>query len=154
MSACLLTWNPRKFNWKNRGKDIEAVSSGRVNPVWWSCGNTKKKIATGDQVYLIKLGEAPKGIIGRGVVRTQPTDVPHWDPDRKQHGETVLSVEVDFDDLRYDPAIPFEDLVSDDFQPFVWSAQRSGVQIPGEIVEKLQKAWPSRESPIHTNRHV
>ena len=46
----------------------------------WACANSNPKI--GDEVYLIKLGELPRGIIGHGTVSRAPFEKDHFDKEK------------------------------------------------------------------------
>ena len=73
MSSWLLTWNENKFDWRddsNDDDDYEQIckksEKGEVIIIEWSC--CSKKIKRGDEVFLIRLGKKPRGIIAHGVV--------------------------------------------------------------------------------------
>ena len=78
MNTYLYTWNPKKWTWSDLQEAIYKVNNNKDYSPYWSCGNTKK-INIGDMFFIIKLGVAPKGIIGGGYITSKPYDLPHWD---------------------------------------------------------------------------
>jgi hypothetical protein len=67
-STYLLTWNPSKqLPWEELGEEIEEVESGFHRGGRWRCGLTKR-IVEGDRVFLMRLGDEPRGIVASGRV--------------------------------------------------------------------------------------
>ena len=64
MKTYLLTWNPNKWDWDNLEDEISNHKEKGYSDSRWSCRN--KSIKKGDRVFLIRLGEEPKGIIASG----------------------------------------------------------------------------------------
>lgn len=67
MATFLLAWNHKKWHWNNITEMAQLVQSGKLVTSRWSCGNSKR-LQKGDQVFLIKLGQEPKGIFASGSV--------------------------------------------------------------------------------------
>jgi hypothetical protein len=115
-STYLLTWNPSKhFTWEDLREEIEEVESGFHPGGSWSCGLTKG-IVEGDRVFLMRLGDEPRGIVASGrveghdlfgdVTPVRPEsdvyEAPYWE-DQSDHEDnpekTALYVNVSWDAL-------------------------------------------------------
>jgi hypothetical protein len=120
-TAYRLTWNPRRS--ENR-YDIEWVKS-EGNIARWRCGNAK--IAPGSRIYLLRLGQEPKGIIGVGIAGKRFET--YGDP----------AVEVKFELLREEPPyISLQNLEQPPFNEVAWANQNLSVRIPAEVLQKLE----------------
>jgi 5-methylcytosine-specific restriction enzyme A len=62
----------------------------------------------GSRVFLMRLGEEPKGLVGSGWTTSTPKKRLHWDPDRAANGDKIWSVDFDFDLLREMPLVTSE----------------------------------------------
>lgn len=161
----LLTWNPsRHFRWENLETEIEEIESGFHEGTSWSCGVTRR-IVEGDRVFLVRLGDEPRGIVGSGRVE-QPMlsgavspvragsavyEAPYW-KDRSDRvgepGKTALYVDVRWDAL-LDPAfgiLPLswlerlnEGIPREERQ--LWTPQSSGVSVREGVVVGLEAGW-------------
>jgi 5-methylcytosine-specific restriction protein A len=143
MSAFLYTWNPKRWTWVDHADAIYRVSNGDQYDMYWSCGNTKK-IAIGDMFFLMRLGEAPKGIIGCGYVSSLPYELPHWDADKASSGRVALRTDLLFTSLSDGPIIRLEELTKL-YPDYNWTPQAGGCSIPGEISSQLLKV--TQENP-------
>jgi hypothetical protein len=87
MKTYLLTWNSAKGKWTLGLEDsIDRVKEQRYCNEPWSCGNTKK-IKRGDRVFLIKLGQNPRGIMASGWVERETYKDTHWDEEMREKGK-------------------------------------------------------------------
>lgn len=136
----LFTWNPSKWKWDDLPRAVyEANAEGRYLDRW-SCGVTKN-ISPGDRAFLLRLGVHPKGIMGSGVIVSEPFDDIHWDLEKAERGETVNRVEILFDVLSDLPIISEETLISGELGIHDWFPHASGTCIPGEIADRLERLW-------------
>lgn len=138
----LLTYNIDKWQWDNfEEAKNNLIDEGRYIDSW-SCGNSKK-LRTGDRVFLIKLGKEPRGIMASGLVFDSVYKAPHWNKERRLKGELINYVNVDFDVIRN--PVSHEMLLMNQLKEidphFKWSSQSSGIEIPSNIAEKLEKLW-------------
>ncbi len=144
MATFLLTWNPKRWKWKSLKKDVKQVANGEKLVTNWSCGNSQK-INIGDCIYLIRLGEEPKGIIASGVITSPPFRLPHWDNGRAKRGEEANYVEVEFDKLLHpdSPNILPRSFLKEEpnLSKMHWDTQVSGIKIPDEIAKILVDLW-------------
>jgi 5-methylcytosine-specific restriction protein A len=133
MSTFLLTWNPAKWNWA----DLEEASyqTTAENPYRdnWSCGNTKR-IEKGDRVFLLKQGREPRGILAAGwVISDEVVTRAHWDQDKAQQGETVLSIQAEFERIlnpATEPLLSVEGIDAGPLATIHWHTPASGIEIP------------------------
>jgi 5-methylcytosine-specific restriction protein A len=144
MSTFLLTWNPAKWNWADLEEASQQTTAGNPYRDNWSCGNTKK-IERGDRVFLLKQGREPRGILASGwVISDQVTARPHWDEEKARHGETVLSIQAEFERI-LNPAteslLSVGDIEAGPLATVHWHPQASGMEIPGEAAAELEDQW-------------
>ena len=109
----------------------------------WSCGKSKR-LQVGDRVFVIRLGEQPKGIFASGTVVRKPYEAEHWDEKKAAAGETCYFIRVRFDTLLdpdSDQILPRESLNVSPFSTMHWDTQMSGVSIPDDVAKQLEKLW-------------
>jgi len=138
MSGYLLVWNPKRWSWDDLGNKIATIERQGYCSDRWSCGKTRS-MAIGDRVFLVRLGLDPKGIMGSGVVTSQPFTDAHWSGD----DEDAVYVEVEFDHLidpKTDKILSLERLVAEMPQQH-WTPQASGISITDKMVDDLEAIW-------------
>lgn len=140
MRTYLFSWNPKRFEWNNLEVEIGRLERTGKLRVRWTCG-VARHIERGSRFFLIRLGVAPKGIVGSGEVVSRPRPGRHFsDPERTAH-----YVGVDFDRLVPTPAITLGELKEPPFSAFPrWEIQGSGVSLPENIAEPLEQLWAER----------
>ncbi|WP_206458259.1 hypothetical protein [Anaerovorax sp. IOR16] len=92
---------------------------------------------------MIKLGKPPRGIIASGIITSEFYDSEHWNEDKKNKGETVRRVDIDFNrilDYDLDKILEQSDLKKM-FPEQNWSPQGSGISIRNKYIEKLELVW-------------
>jgi 5-methylcytosine-specific restriction enzyme A len=125
-AAYLFSWNPGEQRPSALAKYVATLKArGSVQFDWRS--GSRRTLPVGSRVFLIRLGVAPKGIVGAGTTVTEPCDSPPW-------------VRIRFDTLQEAPLIPMEVLRSPPFGAFHWSIQGSGVAVPFPLVSALERA--------------
>jgi len=140
MAAFLLSWNPEKFHWDTLRKEIARVQRKGFVTARWSCGN-RTDLPKGSEFFLIRLGPALKGLVGRGVTTSEPFEDKHWDPEKRRQKMTAQYVKVRFTDLSEAPVIPWTELQQRPLSRFKWSTFTSGVAIPELTAEELDRRW-------------
>lgn len=136
----LFTWNPKKWKWEDLPQAVyEANAEGRYLGRW-SCGATRN-ISPGDRAFLVRLGMPPKGIMGSGVVVSEPYEDVHWDTEKAEQGEMVHRVDILFDVLSDLPIISDEALASGALAAHNWFPQASGTRIPPDVADRLENQW-------------
>lgn len=135
----LFVWNPKKWEWKNLEEAIEQVNlTGRCMEDW-SCGNTKS-IRPNDRIFLVRVGEEPKGIIAAGFVTSNPYLREHWNDKNKE----VLFVDIEFETLLNpdkEPILSLDILNAGNLGKQHWTPQASGISIKHELVDELEAVW-------------
>ncbi len=152
MAAFLLSWNPEKYLWKSLRKDIVRVRRKGYLTGRWSCGN-RADLPKGSEFFLVRLGPALKGLVGRGVTASLPYEDKHWDPEKRRQRIKALYVKVRFTDLNEAPVISWEELQQRPLARFKWSVFATGVALPELIVGELDRRWTAAkknaEPPAH-----
>lgn len=138
----LLTWNPENWSWKEYNDCCLKTRSGKSIVQRWSCANSSA--ATGDQVFLLRVGSHPKGIIAAGTVVSDSYEAAHWDAEKAGEGASSRYVDVEF--IRVlnpdDEAIVTEqDLSRIVVDKQEWSPQQSGIEIKKRSAAVLQQLW-------------
>ncbi len=141
--AWLLTWNRAKWYWEEYAENCESTKAGQSLFESWSCSNRNPKI--GDEVFLMKLGEQPRGLIGHGWVTREIYEREHYDSVKASGGKTEKAIDVEFDRLlnyELEKIISQEELM-DKCAAQHWSPQSSGVAIKPEVLPSLRVLWSS-----------
>ena len=136
MRSFLMVWNPARWSWEERENDL--VRSEKEGS--WSCGN-RKDLPVGSRIFLIRLGREPKGLVGAGISLSKPKKGPHFDPVNAAEGKSALYVKIRWHSLCRTPKIPMARLERPPFAEFRWTAQGSGIEIPGHLAEALASEW-------------
>jgi 5-methylcytosine-specific restriction protein A len=144
MSTYLLAWNPDRWHWADLHNVIERVDIGEPVIKRWSCGSTRR-IVRGDRVFLMRLGREPRGVFGSGTVVVEPYEDIHWDPEKADLGKIALFIQFQIDGLldpEHEPILWRERLKSEaPFSRMHWDTQMSGIRIPDEVANELEKVW-------------
>lgn len=137
----LFTWNPLKWNWTDLQESIDHLENVGYVVRRWSCGNSKN-IKKGDRVFLVRLGEEPRGIMGSGYAKSSYYVAPHWDGTQ---GKTANYIDIEFDILiNPENNILFSKINLDEVDPNKtqqWFPQQSGISIKPEIINALESSW-------------
>ncbi len=141
INTFLFVWNPQRWDWTDLQETIEHLETVGYVVKRWSCGNSKN-IKKGDRVFLIRLGEEPKGIIGSGYAKSSYYTAPHWDG---TEGKTTNYIDIEFDIL-INPSknILFDKELLDKTDPDKiqqWFPQQSGISIKPKIISLLETNW-------------
>ncbi|WP_287167712.1 AAA family ATPase [Pseudomonas sp.] len=140
----LLTWNPAHFK---LGGDA-GVELGQE--IAWSCHS--KQPQPGDVVYLVRLGQEPRGIVARGLV----TEGAHDGPDWKDASKTRNYIRFRIDEHRPDCArglLPML-LLNKAMPTQRWNPQSSGVEITPAIAARLELLWQAGEGQHSLRQYV
>lgn len=157
MNNWLLSWNADKWHWEDYEEAVEITKSGKVYSDCWTCNSRQPKV--GERIYLIKLGNMPRGIIASGKVKSEVYEREHWDEAKREQGQLAKIIDVDFDhivDYENDKILVQNEL-NKLFPNQTWSPIGSGISIQSEIIEELERVWNnvinnnvSKESVKHT----
>ncbi|WP_251962029.1 McrB family protein [Pseudomonas sp. Marseille-Q5299] len=140
-ASYLLTWNPAHFK---LGGDAGVELGQEID---WSCHS--KQPQPGDVVYLVRLGQEPRGIVARGLV----TEGAHDGPDWKDSSKARNYIRFRIDEHRPDCArglLPML-LLNKAMPTQRWNPQSSGVEIAPAIAVRLELLWQAGEG-LHSLR--
>ncbi len=140
----LLTWNPAHFK---LGGDAGVELGQEID---WSCHS--KQPQPGDVVYLVRLGQEPRGIVARGLV----TEGAHDGPDWKDASKTRNYIRFRIDEHRPDCArglLPML-LLNKAMPTQRWNPQSSGVEITPAIAARLELLWQAGEGQHSLRQYV
>ena len=138
----LLTWNPKRWDWKTYDDWCKGTKLGNLYTEPWTCNSKQPQI--GDTVFLMKIGKDPKGIIAHGKIVKGAYKAPHFNNKKAAMGTMVPHVDVEFDciqNYKTDPIIDLKTLKMS-FPKQTWNPQASGIRIKCDI-DKLLKMWSS-----------
>lgn len=142
----LLTWNPKKWPWTELGVLREKLEADGSAFEPWSVGN-RSDLPVGSRVFLMRLGDPPRGLVGSGWTTSIPKLTPHWDPAKRSAGAETQTVGIEFDALSEFPLLAAEELKEAPFdQLSSWTPQSSGVELPAEVSEALESIWEKQLS--------
>ena len=91
--SLIFAWDPEESKWtaeKYKEACLKVKNAEKYLIRDWKCGR-KDEIEKGTEVFIIKVGAEPKGIIGHGYIKTLPTK--KYDEDKKWW------VDIEFDKL-------------------------------------------------------
>tara|TARA_B110000114_G_scaffold184604_1_gene228750 strand:+ start:102 stop:911 length:810 start_codon:yes stop_codon:yes gene_type:complete len=141
MNTFLFAWNPNRWDWEDLQESIEHLEKVGYVERRWSCGNSKS-IRKGDRVFLIRLGNEPRGIMGSGYAKSSYYVAPHWDG---TENKTTNYIDIEFDILinpKENKLFDKESLESIDKNNLQqWFPQQSGISIKEEVLESLESNW-------------
>ena len=130
IEALLLSWNPENLDWNYKEAYLKVKNGEKYEMVWRT--SRKNGVEEKTEVFLIKIGEEPKGIIAHGHV----TEEPYLEGER-------YYVNVEFDkilDYENEEILKQEDLMLK-FPEQKWSPQASGIEIKETILPELKEMW-------------
>ena len=135
VNAWLLAWNPKKYDWDNEEEPysyssiLHATQNGAAVLMAWRCISTKVK--AGDKIFIIRLGEDPKGIVACGYAASNS-----YEEDVRLVDILITSV------LDYESASIFsQDVLKEKFPNQQWSPQGSGISIKPDAAQWLMNQW-------------
>ena len=150
-SAWLLTWNRANWSWEDYRDTCQATKAGIPFKDSWSCSSTSPIV--GDEVFLIKLGKQPRGLVGHGVVRRESYVTAHYDPEQAAEGKTRRCIDVEFDQLldyeRED--IVTQEVLKDSCGAQNWSPMASGIRMRPEVLPTVHSLWKAAVEPALTH---
>ena len=141
-STYLLTWNPKRFLWKNLQDLIDRADENGYTPGGWTCGRCKR-VRVGDRVFLSRQGEEPKGIMASGTVISNAKEEEHWDPGKEKKGHKTYGIDIEWDTM-LDPAeqaLLSREQLMEEFPEVHWDTQISGIGIKEEVATRLEDMW-------------
>lgn len=142
VATFLLTFNPRRWEWRDLGDTIEQVRRDYRVADTWSCGRTRR-IREGDRLFLLRQGEEPRGIVGSGWATSEPYEERHWE-DSGPLARTARYVDLEWDALYAEPVIPRTLLDDPPFAGTNWNTRSSGLALEADVARALEREWGRR----------
>jgi hypothetical protein len=143
MPAYLLTWNPQHSQWTDLADIAQQLRDGIPVEETWSCGNSRS-IPIGSQVFMLRQGTKPKGIIASGWVTKASFPDAHWDEARAAEGKQAFFVRFMPDallDPDVDQPLDVSGVAKGPLSEVQVNAPASGNSIPDHVAIALSKAW-------------
>ena len=144
MSAYLLTWNPKNWQWTDLPAIAQQLRDGIPINQRWSCGNSRS-IPIGARVFLLRQGTEPKGIVASGWVTKSPFPDAHWDAERAAKGEQAHFLMFTADALLAPDVGPqpldVRGAITGPLSEVQVDAPASGNSIPDHVALALSEAW-------------
>lgn len=143
MSSYLLTWRPKRWQWRDLSKRIGEIKRKGFCVTDWSCGNNKN-ITKGDRLFLLRQGEEPRGIVGAGWAESASYEEIHWHEEKAQAGRTTMYVMVRWEKLlnpETESIFPREWLKRGVLSDVNWNTRISGITIWHDAAEVLELKW-------------
>lgn len=137
----LVTWNPANWDWKTYKEWCAGTKEGNKYIEPWTCSS--KQPAVGDDVFLMKTGDKPRGIIAHGVVAKAPYEAPHYNPEKAAEGATTGHIDVEYDriqDYANEPMLD-QEMLKVEFPEQTWSPMESGIEIKEKYIAAIMKMW-------------
>jgi len=143
MNTFLLPWNSKRLRWDTLGEMSTRVKYGERVTYQWNISHKKAQI--GDRVFLMRLGEEPKGIFASGRIIRPTFERLNLEEERLQIKEKIISINLEFDILlnpEIDAILERDQLINSPlFMLMNWDAQGSGFLIRDEIAKNLEERW-------------
>lgn len=139
--AWLLTWNPASWDWTNYKAWCKETKLGSKFVEPWTCAS--KQPAVGDEIFLIKTGSKPRGILAHGYVAKGAYEADHYDPEKAAAGVKSNHVDAEYDWIQDFDSEPM--LMQDDLKVKLpdqqWSPMGSSIEIKSSVLPELKKMW-------------
>lgn len=142
-NAFLLTYNPTRWDWTDREEILEAIQSADDGFLYrWSAGPHPSRIGPGDEVYLLRQGPEPRGIIAAGEVVSQVHQDEHWDEEQRL---------ANYVEVRWDTAVPVDDplplaALKEVAPSQHWHPRAGGSQVKSEVADAVAQLWRDHAS--------
>jgi 5-methylcytosine-specific restriction protein A len=138
-------WNPKLWNWPALARERRVIERRGHVDIEWACGRNRG-IEPGSRAFFVRLGVAPKGLIGSGHALSAPWEDVHWLDEKAQLGVRTHYLKLRLDALFDAPLIMLDELARPPFGRFRWAVRQSGVRMPSSIADALEPWWEARVS--------
>jgi hypothetical protein len=149
----LFTWKPGHWPYSELQRLVASFESGGPAVEPWRC-QAHRKIRIGDNAYMVKLGDSPRGIFGVGTI----TGAPYSNPNASD-GENPWLVPITFD-LLVDPTksllMPESNLATLDTPKHRWHPQGSGITLEATAARAIDRFVNRKNKfrePVHEIPH-
>lgn len=138
----LLTWNPANWTWDEYEEWCSGTKKGETYTTSWTCNSKQPQV--GDDIFLMKTGAQPRGIMAHGRVATTSYEGPHYDPDKAVEGVKTNHIDVEYDWIQNcdkGEKILLQDDLKEKYPQQTWSPMGSGIEIKEPILTVLKEEW-------------
>ena len=104
----------------------------------WSFGNRIHGVERGDVVWLMRLGEEPRGLLARGRVVSNLYQFTHWENQYRTANYADVEWETIIGDADYVLPIKELKLIAPGMN---WTPQQSGITMPDDVAQALAPVW-------------
>jgi 5-methylcytosine-specific restriction protein A len=132
----VFAWNPRLWGWPELARERRRIEARGHVDIEWACGRTR--------AIFVRLGVAPKGLIGAGYALTKPWEDAHWLGGKAAAGIRTHYLKLRLETLRETPLITLDELARPPFGRFRWAVRQSGTRMPSSIADALETWWEAR----------
>ena len=153
INTWLLNWNSHVYNWEAEEEQFNyhtAISNIKNNGAFvtdWRCRTKQVKI--GDRVFLIKLGQNPKGIFATGYAVSNTFESEYIGDDGLTYKANFIDICLtEFLDYHTDNLISME-LLKQKFPNQQWSPQGSGISIKPNAAKWLIENFGKSENKFY-----
>jgi len=143
VTTYVFAWNPRLWGWPELARERRRIDTRGYVDIEWACGRTRV-IEPGSRAFFVRLGVAPKGLIGAGYALTEPWEDAHWLPEKAAAGARTHYLELRLETLCENPLITLDELARPPFGRFRWAVRQSGTRMPSSIADALEPWWEAR----------
>ena len=150
MATYLFAWNPVYWDWPELPDEIRRLKRRGHVDIGWASGRTRS-IEPGSRAFMMRLGVAPKGIIGSGFTLSAPTPGRHWIDSKVRAGVPALHLKLRFETLSTVPIVTFDDLARPPFSRFRWGVRASGTRVPSTLADALEDLWEKQVAAVQAN---
>jgi hypothetical protein len=142
MNTVIFKWNPSfsSYSMSQYLYDLISANQNIADDFNWSVWDYEK-IHEGDRYYWLKLGKGAVGIVGRGIITSNPYEGEDWS------GKGRKTYYVDFDpEVMLNPDavhILYSSILEENIKDFDWNKGHSGLILNDTQSECLEKLWHS-----------
>lgn len=147
MGTYVFAWNPKLWNWPELARERRRIAARGHVDIEWACGRSRA-IEPGSRAFFVRLGVAPKGLIGSGYTLCEPWADTHWIAERAAQGATTHYLKLRLDFLSELPLIGLDELAHPPFGRFRWAVRQSGMRMPSSIGDALEPWWEQRVAGV------
>ena len=150
INSWLLAWNPKNYDWEHEDDEFSLdtmfnkIKGGGGFYICWRCMSSK--VRSGDQVYMIKLGEEPRGIFAAGYAIGDS----FVDDDNVRCVDAIITKVINFKTSEIISLNTLKDMFPDQ----QWSPQGSGIAIKPDAAKWLIDNWDNIHISNMTNDEI
>jgi 5-methylcytosine-specific restriction enzyme A len=152
MPTYLLTWNPRRWAWKDFDEEYESLRTEGFLDDSWNFHLNRRRVKEGDRVFVLRQGVDPKGVVASGYVTSEAYKDVHFSDRRKM----AWYVDVRFDVMLkpIGEILPRSSLEHGILAGVYWDIQGSGMSLDPEASSELEERWTAHLESLGMRPHM